>query len=350
MNVWGNTIKLSIFGESHGAAVGVVVDGLPAGEVVDEGAIGREMERRAPGRGLLATARREVDALEVLSGLHEGKTTGFPVCGVIRNADARSDDYGAELRPGHADWTALLKFGGQADMRGGGHFSGRLTAPLVFAGSLAKQILARKNIEALARIVSIGGIEDNEWRNNDREGFRTLSTLDFPASPKAGEAMKNAIKTARETGDSVGGVVEGVVFGLLGGLGEPFFGSVESVAASLLFSIPAVKGVEFGDGFRLATMRGSEANDPLRVQDAAIQAQTNHCGGILGGITNGMPLVVRAAFKPTPSIARPQDSVDAGTMKNVSLEIKGRHDPCVVPRAVPVVEACLALCALDMLL
>ncbi|MDR2522319.1 MAG: chorismate synthase [Synergistaceae bacterium] len=354
MNVWGNAIKLSIFGESHGAAVGIVVDGLPAGEVIDEGAVTREMERRAPGRGPLATARRETDALEVLSGLYGGKTTGFPVCGVIRSADARPDVYNAALRPGHADWTALLKYGGHADMRGGGHFSGRLTAPLVFAGSLAKQILARKNIEALARIASIESIEDNEWRNdgmtNDREGFRALSSLDFPASPGVGMVMKKAIEAARDAGDSVGGVVEGAVFGLPGGLGEPFFGSMESAAASLLFSIPAVKGVEFGDGFRLAAMRGSEANDSLYVRNGVIGARTNHNGGILGGITNGLPLVVRAAFKPTPSIAHPQDSVDAVMMKNIILEIKGRHDPCVTPRAVPVVEACLALCVLDMLL
>ena len=217
--------------------MGIVVDGLPAGEVIDEGAVMREMKRRAPGRGPLATARMETDVLEVLSGLYGGKTTGFPVCGVIRNADARSDAYNAALRPGHADWTALLKYSGHADMRGGGHFSGRLTAPLVFAGSLAKQILARKNIEALARIASVGGIEDNEWRNDDmahnREGFRALSGLDFPASPKVEAAMKKAIEAARDAGDSVGGVVEGAVFGLPGGLGEPFFGSMEGAAGPL---------------------------------------------------------------------------------------------------------------------
>ena len=355
LNVWGNNVKLSIFGESHGKAIGIVVDGLPAGEPIDADEIAREMLRRSPGRDWYSTARREPDAVEVLSGLLEDRTTGAPICGLIRNEDARSRDYDTKLRPGHGDWTALLKFGGHADTRGGGHFSGRLTAPLVFAGSMAKQILRRRGVEVYARIWAIGWVEDENpiYSNADslsRETYRAVSLRDFPASPSAEEPMKRVIAAAKEEGDSVGGVVEAVIFGLPGGLGEPFFGSMESTIASLLFSIPAVKGIEFGDGFRLASMRGSQANDALCVQDGKIEARTNHNGGVLGGITNGMPLSLRAAVKPTPSITRPQESVDSGTMTGTTVQVSGRHDPCIAPRAVPVVEACLALCALDVLL
>jgi chorismate synthase len=345
VNVWGNRIKLSIFGESHGRAVGVVVDGLPPGERIDPEETARDMRRRAPG-GPLSTARCEADVVEVLSGIRDGLTTGFPICGVIHSSDARSSDYGTALRPGHADWTALLKFGGRADMRGGGHFSGRLTAPLVFAGSMARRILEQRGVETLARIVSIGGIRDVASPEGVYE-FRAIAERDFPCSPDAEGAMKDEIHAAREDGDSVGGVVEAVAFGVPGGLGDPFFGSVESSVSSLMFSVPAVKGVEFGDGFRLASMRGGEANDALRAEDGTIRAVTNHNGGALGGITNGMPLVVRAAFKPTPSVALEQKTVDAATMENAVIRVAGRHDPCVVPRAVPVAEACLALCVLD---
>jgi chorismate synthase len=349
INVWGNRVKLSIFGESPGKSVGVVVDGLPAGETIDPEEIARTMRRRAPGRSGFSTARREEDAVEILSGLYNGKTTGFPVCGAIYNEDARSRDYDSKLRPGHADWTALLKYGGHADMRGGGHFSGRLTAPLCFAGSLAKQVLSRRNIEVYARIDAIGGVMEPEAPASPRE-YRAVSLCEFPSSPSMEEPMKEAIKKAMKEGDSVGGVVAAAAFGLPGGLGEPFFGSMESAVASLLFSIPAVKGVEFGDGFRLALMRGSEANDALYPDGGNIKARTNRNGGILGGITNGMPLLVRAAVKPTPSIPRPQQTVDGGTGRETTLRIAGRHDPCIVPRAVPVVESCLALCVLDALM
>jgi chorismate synthase len=349
MNVWGNILKISIFGESHGRAVGIVVDGLPSGEIVDMGSVADEMRRRAPGRNDFSTPRQEADSVDVQSGLLEDKTTGAPVCGVIRNIDARSGDYGSKMRPGHADWTALLKYGGHADMRGGGHFSGRLTAPLVFAGSLAKQILSRRGVAPHARIFSIGAATD-ERPGLSREIFREISLRDFPASPEAEDAMREEIETARAEGDSVGGVVEAAVFGLPGGLGEPFFGSMESELASLLFSVPAVKGVEFGDGFRLSSKRGSEVNDGMYVEDGKIRGRTNHNGGILGGITNGMPLIVRAAIKPTPSISRPQESVDASDMREAIINISGRHDPCVAPRAVPVIEACLALGTLDAML
>jgi chorismate synthase len=365
MNVWGNRLKLSIFGESHGPAVGIVIDGLPPGEAIDERETAREMARRAPGRSDLSTARNEPDEPEALSGIHDGKTTGAPLCAVIRNSDARSRDYGSKLRPGHADWPALIKFGGHADLRGGGHFSGRLTAPLVYAGSIAKQILSRRGVETCARIVSIGGISDSscaarlkpekparpaKTARKSAEEFRAALAEDFPAFRQAAEAMKREIMAAKGRGDSVGGVVEGVIYGLSGGIGEPFFGSMESSIASLLFSVPAVKGVEFGRGFTLAAMRGSEASDAIYVENGVIASRTNNNGGILGGITNGMAVQTRVAFKPTPSIALTQESVDAETMSGTVIEISGRHDPCVVPRAVPVVEACLALCALDGLL
>ncbi|MDR1471935.1 MAG: chorismate synthase [Synergistaceae bacterium] len=350
MNVWGNRLKLSIFGESHGRAVGIVVDGLPPGEPIDMGAVELDMARRAPGRDDLSTARREPDTVEILSGLDsEGGTTGAPICGVIRNTDARSSDYGAQLRPGHADWTALMKFGGRADMRGGGHFSGRLTAPLVFAGSMAKQILLRRGVEIYGRVVSVGRVSAG-CASPSIEEFRETAGLEFPASAEASDAMKESIREARGAGDSVGGVVEAAVFGLPGGLGEPFFASMESETASLLFSVPAVKGVEFGDGFRLASMRGSEANDPLYVEDGRILARSNHNGGVLGGITNGMPLIVRAAIKPTASIALEQESVDPASMEGTTVRVRGRHDPCIAPRVVPVVEACLALSSLDAML
>ena len=325
MNTWGYKLRLSIFGESHGPAIGVVMDGLPPGEPIDLEDVARELLRRAPGRDETATARREEDTAEVLSGLLMGRTTGAPLCAVIRNRDTRSGDYDAKLRPGHADWTALLKYKGHTDRRGGGHFSGRLTAPLVFAGAAAKQILGRHGVTVAGRAARIGAVTDPD-------------------------GMRTEILAAKADGDSVGGVIEAVAVGVPGGLGEPFFASLESVTASLLFAIPAVKGVEFGDGFGLAGLRGSQANDELYLDGGHIRAHTNHNGGILGGITNGEPVVVRAAFKPTPSIARPQRTVDAGTMQETELTVRGRHDPCIAPRALPAVEAALALSILDCML
>jgi chorismate synthase len=349
MNTWGRCVRLSIFGESHGKGVGVIVDGLPAGEAIDADGIAREMARRAPGRDAYSTARREGDAVEILSGVKDGRTAGTPICGLIRNSDARSGDYDGSLRPGHADWTALLRYGGFADMRGGGHFSGRLTAPIVFAGALAKQILLRRGVCIYGRIVATGGVTDTENPCGEAD-WKALAGLKFPASEAAAASMKAAIESARADGDSVGGIVEAAAYGLPGGIGDPFFASVESVVASMLFSVPAVKGLAFGDGFRLAELRGSEANDALFIDDGVIRSRTNHSGGVLGGISNGMPLTVRAAFKPTPSIAKPQRTVNPRDMKETELSIKGRHDPCIVPRAVPVVEAGLAISLLDCML
>ncbi|MDR1246066.1 MAG: chorismate synthase [Clostridiales Family XIII bacterium] len=346
MNVWGNNIKLSVFGESHGIAIGMAVDGLPAGESIDVNEIRREMMRRAPGHDPFSSARHETDDVEILSGMKDGFTTGAPVCGLIRNRDARSGDYDGTLRPGHADWSALLKYGGYADMRGGGHFSGRLTALLVFAGAMAKQVLRRRRVNIYGRIAAIGGAVDAD-SPRDEEDWRSFSSSRFPASREAAASMSRAMETARADKDSVGGVVEAVAYGVPGGVGEPFFASLESIAASMLFSIPAVKGVEFGAGFRLADIRGSESNDAIVIKDGAISSPTNNCGGILGGISNGMPIVVRAAFKPTPSIEKSQRTVDPADMTEKNTEIKGRHDACIVPRAVPVVEAGLALSVLD---
>ena len=347
-DTWGNRIKLTIFGESHGPAIGIVMDGLPAGLAIDLGPVAKEMARRAPGQSPLATPRREADEVEVLSGLHGGKTTGSALCAVIRNQNTRSGDYNTKLRPGHADWTALLKHKGHADMRGGGHFSGRLTAPLVFAGAVAKQ--AMPGVGVYARMAAVGG-ESFAPPPPVAEEWRKLAAKPLPVATDADAEKASAlILAAKSDGDSVGGVVEVCAFGVPGGLGEPFFASVESVAAGLFFSIPAVKGVAFGDGFALTALRGSGANDAIRLQDGRLVSPTNHNGGVLGGITNGMPVVARLAVKPTPSIALPQPTVDAATMAETTLETHGRHDPCIVPRCVPVAEAALALALLDCML
>lgn len=346
---WGNRIRLTIFGESHGPAVGAVLDGLPPGLEVDEGFLAAEMERRAPGRGPLATPRREADAVELLSGVYAGKTTGSAVCGIIRSHNTRSGDYGPIPRPGHADLTAPARYGGHADLRGGGHFSGRLTAPLVFAGALAKLALARWGVAVHGRILAVGDVRDDTTPAG-KAAWAAIGQKPFPTcNNEAGAAMQRLIADCRDAGDSIGGLLEVAALGAPPGLGDPFFASVESVAASLFFSIPAVKGVEFGAGFGLAAMRGSQANDAICMENGRPTTATNRCGGILGGLTTGRPVLARLAVKPTPSIALPQQSVDPATGKAVTLETKGRHDPCILPRAVPVAEAALALALLDCL-
>lgn len=351
MNTWGQKLKLSIFGESHGPGIGLVVDGLPSGEDICLEKLQTEMARRAPGSSPLTTGRREKDEVQIFSGLMDGRTTGAPVCGLIMNSDAKSGDYNRLLRPGHADWSAWLKYQGRADLRGGGHFSGRLTAPLVFAGALAKQILVRHGISVHGRISALGGIADSQDVPVRPEIRQTIAAKAWPVFDEAaGEMMKASILAAKEDGDSVGGIIEAAAFGLPGGLGEPFFGSAESVISSIMFSIPGIKGVEFGEGFGFANLRGSEANDQLAVSDGVVTALSNHNGGILGGISNGQPLVVRVAVKPTPSIARDQRSVDPVSKKETALRIQGRHDPSIVPRAVVVVEAAVALSILELAL
>ncbi|MGI5900523.1 MAG: chorismate synthase [Christensenellales bacterium] len=346
---WGNMLRLSIFGESHGRGIGVVIDGLPAGEEIDLSAVEAQMKRRAPGQSALTTPRTEADSVEILSGFHNGKATGSPIGAVIFNKDARSQDYDSKLRPGHADLTALLKYGGHADMRGGGHFSGRITAPLVFAGAIARQVLARRGLDIFGRIKEIAGIEDGLCKS--REDFLRILEKSFAvADDAAGERMQSAILAAKEDGDSVGGVVEIAAFGAPAGLGEPFFRSVESEIARFLFSVPAVKGVEFGGGFPLSRLRGSQSNDAIIFKDGKIQTLTNNAGGIQGGITNGMPIILRAAIKPTSTIAIEQDTLDGKTLEPVKITSGGRHDPCIVTRALPVIESVVALCLLDLLM
>ena len=352
----GNNLHVSIFGQSHSPAIGVTVDGLPAGERVDRDELQRFLDRRAPGRDPLATARKEGDVPRFLCGLVKDVTCGAPLTAIIENTNTRPADYEGlkdTLRPGHADYTAQVRYGGFQDVSGGGHFSGRLTAPLCVAGGVALQILARRGIRVAAHVKRVGDVEDKPF-NPMGEKVETLDRLaggGFPVlTDKAETAIRQIIQNAREKGDSVGGEVECMVTGLPAGLGNPMFGGVESRLAAALFGIPAVKGVEFGAGFAAARMTGSVHNDPYTVADGHIVPVSNHGGGILGGITTGLPLVFRAAFKPTPSIALEQQSVSLSRMEETSLRVTGRHDPCIVPRAVPVVEAAAALVVLDLLL
>lgn len=348
-STYGECLKLSIFGQSHGAAIGMVLDGIPAGLPVDTNALQAFLSRRAPGNGEYATPRKEADQVEFLSGLADGFTCGAPIAAVIRNTNTRSQDY-ASLRdiprPGHADYTAQIKYGGYQDVAGGGHFSGRLTAPLCIAGGLCKQWLSLQGIRIGAHIASIAGKEDLPFDALSPELDAVAE--DFPVlSAKAGNEMRKAIATAKADGDSVGGIVECAAVGVPAGLGDPIFGGMESRLAQILYGIPAVKSVEFGIGQRAAACKGSECNDPFSIHSGKIVTVTNHAGGILGGITNGMPLLLRCAVKPTPSIAKLQRSVSLSKMEEVSLKVTGRHDPCIVPRAVPVVEAAAAIAIFD---
>ena len=352
---FGRLIKISVFGQSHGEAIGVVIDGLPAGEAVDMEELAAFLDRRRPGKSPLSTSRQEADAPELLSGLVDGVTCGAPLCAVIRNSGQRSGDY-RELaqrpRPAHADYTARVKWGGHADMRGGGHFSGRLTAPLCIAGGIAKQILARRGVHVGAHLAAVGTVEDAPFPLYPSPAlFAAVAAKQLPViDDGAGERMQTLILAARQEQDSVGGVVECAAVGLPAGLGEPMFGGVENRLAAALFGIPAVKGVEFGAGFAAARLRGSEANDTFVLQDGEVRTAGNHAGGILGGITDGMPVVARVAVKPTPSIARLQRTVDLAAMEETELSIHGRHDPCIAHRAVPVVEAVTAAVLLDLLM
>lgn len=352
---FGKILKVSVFGQSHGTAIGVVMDGLPAGEEIDRSELQRFLDRRRPGKNSLSTARNEGDVPEFLSGLENGKTCGAPLCAVIRNSDQHSKDYDGladKPRPGHADYTAWVKWKGHADMRGGGHFSGRLTAPLCIAGGIAKQILARRGIYVGAHLRSAGNIWDDSFPEHlTAELFEEIAAKPFPVlNDQYGEFMQGVIEKTKRDLDSVGGIVECAAIGLPAGLGDPMFDGVENRLAAALFGIPAVKGVEFGDGFAAARTRGSKNNDRFAMEHGKIVATTNHAGGILGGITTGMPIILRAAFKPTPSIGKPQKTVSLSAMENTELQIHGRHDPCIAHRAVPVVEAVTATVLLDLLL
>ena len=351
-NTFGNNIKVSIFGQSHSEAIGVSIDGLPAGLEVDMQALNAFLARRAPGSSKLATARKESDAPEFLSGIVEGKTCGAPVCAVIRNTNTRSKDYfglKATPRPAHSDYAAFVKFTGNNDISGGGQFSGRLTAPLCIAGGIVKQLLKKMGIEIYAHVLSIGGVKDAPY--NPVGPFEDVSNQQLCViDDAAGERMTEAVLYAKAQGDSVGGVIECAAVGLPAGVGDPMFDGLENVIARAVFAIPAVKGIEFGSGFAAANMKGSEHNDGFLFEGDTVKTATNNHGGILGGISSGMPVIFRAAFKPTPSIAMEQRSVDLVNKCDAPLKIHGRHDPCIVPRAVPVVEAACALAIYDAIL
>ena len=363
---FGNKLRVTVFGQSHSAAIGCVVEGLPSGFEPDFNRLATFMARRAPGQGTWTTPRKEADAVHVLSGLnHAGGTCGAPLALEIQNTNTRSGDYDnvqAVPRPGHADYTAWAKWHGNQDVPGGGHFSGRLSAPLCAAGGIALQMLKARGVQIAAHLQSVADVEDVPFetvRNDDASRARLaaqmrhlheswgkgLPTID----PAAADRMLAAIEDARRDQDSVGGVIECVATGLPAGIGSPMFDGIENLVARAIFGIPAVKGIEFGRGFEVARLRGSQNNDPYRVdpQTGTVVPQTNNAGGILGGISSGAPLVFRCAVKPTPSIAREQDSVDLTQMRDAPLAVHGRHDPCIAPRAVPVVEAVCALAVLD---
>ncbi|MBQ9228472.1 MAG: chorismate synthase [Eubacterium sp.] len=354
-SVTGNKLRLSVFGESHGAAIGCVLDGLPAGLTLDMDKIDAEMARRAPGRDKTTTPRREKDAPQLLSGVLNGVTTGAPLAMMIENTNVHSADYGNVMtvpRPSHSDYPAFVKYHGWNDVRGGGHFSGRLTAPLVFAGAVAKQLLAEKGVTVGAHILRIGSVTDDAFDKNDitRAQLECLTDGRFPVmNPDSEDAMRAEIERYRLEGDSVGGAVECAAVGLPAGIGGNMMDTLEGRLSQLLFAIPAVKGVSFGTGFDFASSCGSAVNDAYTVKDGRVALLSNHNGGILGGITTGAPLVLSVAVKPTPSIAKPQQSVNLQTMTEETLLIKGRHDPCIVPRAVPVVEAAVAFTLADLM-
>lgn len=347
--MWGSKIKLSIFGESHGNAIGITIDGLPAGFSIDMDKIMMEMARRAPGKSSLSTPRKESDIPEILSGYFEGKTTGTPLCAIIRNSNTKSKDYSKlkdVMRPGHADYTGAVRYKGFNDYRGGGHFSGRITAPLVFAGAICKQILEVKGIIVSAHINSIGKIKDCSFLESDisDELLNSFKENELPLiNTKLEDEMRQEILSTRSSGDSIGGTIECAILGVSPGIGDPFFDSVESTLAHLMFSVPAVKGIEFGKGFDISKMRGLEANDEYYLENGNIKTKTNNNGGILGGITNGMPIIFNVAIKPTASIFKEQNTVNIVTMEETTLCIEGRHDPCIVQRALPVIEAVAAI-------
>lgn len=353
-NSIGSRYRVQIFGQSHSPMIGAVIEGVPPGIVPDMAFISDFMARRAPG-GRLSTQRRETDCPTIISGLNaQGETCGAPLCITIANTDARSQDYEALRdvpRPGHADYTAFVKFGGHNDIRGGGQFSGRLTAPWCFAGALAMQLLKEKNIAIRARIQSIAGIEDAPM-DPVQPPIHKISPTGLPCiDPDAARRMEAAIAEARDNQDSVGGIIECFVTGLPAGLGDPMFDGVENRLVQALFGIPAVRGVEFGEGFRAAALRGSTHNDAFHIgPDGRVVTQTNRHGGVLGGITSGMPLIVRIAIKPTPSIGLEQASVSLKNQQDAPLGVRGRHDPCIVPRAVPVMEAAVACALYDILI
>ncbi len=349
-NSIGKALTLTCFGESHGVCVGAVIDGCPAGLPLAEKDIQEQVDKRRPGFSAISTPRREEDRVEILSGVYEGHTTGAPICIIVRNRDVKSEDYEQardKPRPGHADYTAHIKYGGYNDYRGGGRFSGRITVAYVMAGAVAKKLLSLLGAEVLAHTVQIGEVRVSREVLYDEIRRNVYQNSVRCAVPDTAALMEKKTLKAAEEGDSVGGIVEGVALNVPVGLGEPIFDSLDSEIARMMFNIPAVKGVEFGAGFRSASLRGSEDNDPYAIRDGKIITLSNNAGGVLGGLSTGMPIVVRVAFKPTSSISKRQKTVDLSRMKETEIELAGRHDPCIVPRAVPVVESCLAFVVAD---
>lgn len=355
MFTYGNRLRVQVFGQSHSAGMGVVMDGFPAGIPVNTEGLAAFMERRAPGRNAFSTARKEPDKVEFLSGVVDGVTTGAPVCAVILNTDTRSKDYAklADIpRPSHADLAAYFKYGSHRDHRGGGEFSGRLTAPLCVAGYLCMTYLETLGVRVGAHIASVGSVEDDRFSLEPAvEELLAPGKKDFPVlNEEKGKVMQEIILRAKGEADSVGGSIECAVTGIPAGTGDSSFGGMEGRIALAMFGIPAVKGIEFGSGFAGCERRGSENNDPIRTDGTRIYTETNNAGGLMGGIANGMPVVFRVGIKPTPSIGKEQKSVSLSRMENTTLVIEGRHDPCIVQRAVPVVEAVAALAVADCLL
>lgn len=352
----GERLRISIFGQSHGEAIGVVMDGVPAGEAIDAEELQRFLARRAPGRNEIATPRQETDVPQFLSGIVGGVTCEAPLCAIIKNEDTRSGDYKQMqelMRPSHADYPAQVRYGGHRDVRGGGHFSGRLTAPLCIAGGIAKQILARRGIFVGAHIETVGNVNDRRFSSVDLTQAELFSPLtgDIPLLDKSkAAAVQSGIAAVRAEGDSVGGIIECAVIGVPAGIGDPMFGGMENRLAAMLFGVPGMRGIEFGAGFAAAAMRGSQHNDSYRMRGGEVRTETNNHGGILGGITTGMPLIFRVAMKPTPSIACVQKTVNIVTGEDAVLSISGRHDPCIAIRAVPCIEAAAALVILDAVL
>ena len=354
-SVFGNKIKISVFGESHGTAIGVVIDGLPSGERIDMEELAAQMARRAPGGDKTATPRKEADQPQIRSGMIGNLTTGAPLAAVIYNTNTRSQDYGNVLsspRPAHSDYAAFVRYGGHNDIRGGGHFSGRLTANLVFAGGVCRQTLKRRGIDIAAHIYSIGDVYDSPFdplgisdELIDRLNHEKFTLIDRSKE----EAMRECVERVRLNGDSIGGIVECIIQGMPAGIGEPMFFGAENIISAAVFGVPAVKGIEFGSGFAGSHMTGSENNDDFYYDGDTVKTYTNNHGGILGGITSGMPIVFRAAVKPTPSISVRQKTVDLTSKENTTITVKGRHDPCIVPRAVPVIESAAAVAVMNMI-
>ncbi|GEN50791.1 chorismate synthase [Alkalibacterium pelagium] len=356
--IWGKQLELSLFGESHGDAIGITINGLPPGFEIDMEEVQFEMARRAPGSSDLTTPRKEKDLPEILSGFLDGKTTGAPLTAIIRNTNTRSKDYSLlkdVMRPGQADYPGRMRYKGHNDHRGSGHFSGRITAPIVFAGAICQQWLKQKGVTVSSHIQSIGHIEDQrfadqkEVTHEQAEAFKKDQLPLFDGEKK--EAIRDLILEAKEEGDSVGGVVETFVLGIPAGYGNPFFDSVESTLAHLVFSVPAIKGIEFGTGFDITRMKGSEANDEYYYdENGQVKTRSNNNGGIIGGITYGMPIVFRSAVKPPASIKKKQQTINVREGKAAELEVEGRHDPCIVPRVLPVLEAVTAIALTDLIL